>query len=62
MADAKVSQDKVLRLIKYVDDLKQKLAGGMFGPKHANAPEVYKAWLKREIDQHTKKIEALRLK
>jgi len=60
MADAKNSQDKVNRLQKYVDDLKQKLNGGMFGAKHAKAPEVYAAWLKREIDQHTKKIDRLK--
>lgn len=67
MADVKGAQDKhalekINRLTIYVESLKQKLNSGMFGAKHANAPEVYRAWLKREIDQHSKKIESLRLK
>lgn len=67
MADVKGVQDKNVRekinkLNTYVEGLKEKLNGGMFGPKHEKNPEVYRAWLKREIDQHTKKIENLRIK
>lgn len=60
MADAKNDKDKVLKLQKYVDGLKTRLNGKNFGTKHAKAPEVYKAWLVREIDQHTKKIDKLK--
>lgn len=67
MADVKGAQnkntsEKITKLTKYVDDLKTKLNSGMFGSRHEQAPEVYRAWLVREIDQHSKKIEALRLK
>lgn len=67
MADVKGAQDKNVRekinkLTIYVEGLKTKLNGGMFGPKHEKAPHIYRAWLEREIAQHTKKIESLRIK
>lgn len=52
--------DKILSLEKYVEDMKTRLASPV-PAKHAHRPEIFRAWLAREIKMHTTKIEDLKL-
>lgn len=52
--------DKINSLTKYVDTMKTRL-GSAVPEKHAHRSEVYRAWVKREIEMHTKKLEDLKL-
>lgn len=54
------SAEKITALQVYVDGLKSRLSSPV-PEKHKDRPEQYKGWLKREIEQHTKKLEDLKM-
>lgn len=63
MADqAKIVADKINRLTKYVNDLRNRKAAGLTSQQALRSPEAYTKWIDREIEMHAKKIEALRTK
>ncbi len=55
-----MTKEKYNNLIKYVNDLKNKL-GGQLPAKHKNRKVAYHQFLNREIEQASKKIEDMRL-
>lgn len=52
--------EKITALQKYVDGLKARLNAPVTC-KHKDNPEGIKNWLKREIEQHTRKLEDLKM-
>lgn len=55
-----MSTDKLARLTKYADDLKNRLSSPV-PPKHLGAEKEFAQFLNRELDATTKKIESLKL-
>ncbi len=55
-----MANDKLTRLTRYVDDLKNKLTSPV-PQKRAKSPETYKTFLRREIETHSRKIDELKL-
>ena len=58
--DNKLNSEKVMRLSKYVDDLKEKLKSNYVGSRYTNNKEIYKNWLEREIKLHETKLQNLK--
>ena len=54
------SAEKITALQVYVDGLKSRLSSPI-PEKHKAAPQPYIDWLNREIAQHTKKLEDLKM-
>ena len=52
--------EKIDKLQAYVDLMMTKPVGGI-PEKHSHRPDVYRTWVKREIETHTKKMEDLKL-
>lgn len=55
-----MASDKLNKLVRYVDDLKNKLTSPP-SAKHASDQASYHEFLRREIASHTVKIESLRM-
>jgi len=67
MADAKDAQsklaaDRVVKLTKYLNDLKIRLSNGNRSRQAERNPAGVKNWLEREIARTTRQIEDLRIK
>ena len=58
--EAGKGNDRATDLTKYVESLKSRLASPV-STKHASNPESYHAFLRKEINLHSQKIESLRL-
>lgn len=55
-----MNKDKIVSLSKYLEDIKSKLASEV-PSKHKNRVSQYKAFLTKEVDLTTKKIDNLKL-
>jgi len=55
------SNDKLNSLLKYAEDTKNRLESEAIPAKHASHPEAYKAYLRRELEVVTRKIDGIRM-
>lgn len=58
--EAGKGSDRATDLVRYVDGLKIRLSAPV-PAKHAANPDSYREYLRREIDQHQRRIDYLRL-
>jgi hypothetical protein len=56
-----MSKEKLIKLTKYANDVKNKLSDGTLSEKQKNRPKQYKAFLERELAAATAKIDAIRV-
>lgn len=55
-----MSKEKIARLTKYAEDIKNKIQVGPT-PKHKDHPEAYNQFLQRELSTVNKKIEEMKM-
>lgn len=55
-----MTKDKMVKLVKYQVELKDKLSGAV-PPKHTGHPETYKKFLQHELKMVTSALDAAKL-